>query len=173
MKNTKKFIIFTAIAVVTLAVALIMVLPKNSGEERAVKQFVSAVNRGDVQKIKSFSSSEILGDFWGIDYDYDLTDYSKTDLLKSSGISVPSEILNDEDAELKQIKVIAFAGNDDNNDSDGEDLFSLTSSSYRYKYVTALIEITYDDSNGDKQTYTAEEEFAVLKYNNKYAVTVY
>lgn len=171
MKNTKKFIVFTAIAVVTLAVALIMISPKNSGEERVVKQFVSAVNSGDAKKLKSFSAAEIFGDFLGTDYD--LTGGSKIDLLRASGISVPSEILNDDEVDFKQIKVIAFADNFDNNDLDVEDLFSVTSSSYHYKSVTALIEIIYDDSNGVEKTHISEEEFAVFQYNNKCIVTVY
>lgn len=134
MKITKRFFMFAILTVLSLAAAVFLLLPTYTAEQKCVKQFIDAVNKQDADKISAL-----------IDGSYDLSSLeSLTDGDSDSNMS------------FKKIKVIGFADEEDSASS-----HFLSSS--QTKPVTALLEIAFEDGDGDLSAVSTESSFTVIK----------
>lgn len=163
MKRTITFIIFALITVAAVVAATIMLVPSLNEGQRVVKQYVKVVDRGDLEKLNSF--------FVNDDFDTEL-EYSDNRLnaLSQSGFDMPSELADNESGcTLDGVKLIGFIEDDED---DIDELIPALRGSGQYS-LTALIEITYTDSDGNSVSVTSEEEILVITADGETSVIVF
>lgn len=166
MKRTITFIIFALITVAAVVAATIMLVPSLNEGQRVVKQYVKVVDRGDLEKLNSFFVNDDL------DTELEYSD-NRLNALSQSGFDMPSELADNESGcTLDGVKLIGFIEDDEDDEDDIDELIPALRGSGQYS-LTALIEITYTDSDGNTVSATNEEEILVITADGETSVIVF
>lgn len=165
----KKIIAFVALFAVLAGIVgvIVCVLPSQSDPDKIISKYVSAINDVKVEKMKKYSFSTVaadaLGELMGGQTD-DL--FGGDDTTPADGIygalqkSVFS--LQGLPEDLKQVTSVKLVGCVDGEKETAMNLTGLN--------VKAVLQIEYEDANGEAQTLNTSENIGLILYKNKYYI---
>ena len=168
MKGSKIIAFVALLAVLTGIVGLIVcVLPSQSAPDKTISAYVSAINAVKVEKMNKYTfssvASEALGNFFDGQWDDSVNNGDSTTVdgiygaLQESVFSVRG--LPDDLAKVTSVKLVGCV------EGETETYLGLTG-----HVVTVILQISYEDSNGEAQTLNTTEDIGLILYKNKYYI---
>lgn len=168
MKGSKIIAFVALLAVLAGIVGVIVcVLPSQSAPDKAISAYVSAINAVKVEKMNKYTfasvASDALGNLFGGQLDDLVNSGEATPVngiygaLQKSTFSVSG--LPDDLTKVTSVKLIGCV------DGETETYLGMTGLN-----VTAILQISYEDSNGEAQTLNTTENIGLILYKNKYYI---
>lgn len=165
MKGSRIIAFAALLAVLAGIVGIIVCLqPSQSAPDKVISNYVSAINAVKVEKMNKYTfasvASDALGGLLGGQVDDLLDSGNATDIygaLQCSTFStsgLPADL-----TKVTSVKLVGCV------DGETESYMGLTGMS-----VTAVLQIDYEDANGDAQTLNTTEYVGLILYKNKYYI---
>lgn len=154
MKFPIKFIIALCALVIGITGILICVLP-HYGAQKVVYDFIKATEKGDTEAMLNCTALSQMSSQLSSSVNSELlsaTDPADPDALIRSMLSLPSEV------DVTGVTVLGCTA---------EETVELSAPGYR---VTALIQATYIDGEGEEQTDIVSRNYHIAKIGNDYKI---
>ncbi len=154
MKFPVKFIIALCAILIGISGILVCVLP-HYGAQKVVYDFVEAVERGDTEAMLNCTALSQMSSQLSSSVSSELmsaTDPADPDALIRSMLSLPSG------SDVTSVTVLGCTA---------EETVELSAPGYR---VTALIQATYIDDEGEEQTDIVSRNYHIAKIGNDYKI---
>ena len=169
MKNKKWMALVALLAALAGLIGLIVcITPSQTAADKTVSQYVAAINKANTEKMHKLDASTVLSDALGglvsglgSSYDESLEDYGDDKIYGALQLSTFSAAgyLPDNVEKIKSVKLVGCV------DGEQSSYLGLTGMN-----VFAVLEIVYEDTDGQTQSMYCNESIGLLLYKNNYYI---